>query len=285
MLAIRRTRDLEQQLRSGTPARRSEAALALAELDSPEAVAALTGALADPEVTVRAAAGLALAALRDPAAIPALAGIVAGWDDPALARSRRAALRALAAFRGEEAGVELARALARVHPVRPLGLDERAALLTVTYAEAAGMAAPRVVRALVALLAREARPAAERATSLLGLFPAESHGPLVRMLRTAPAPEARRRAARALAACRRDTVVAALVAALEDAAPEVRAAAARSLGDMRDPATATALRTAGCDRDERVRDAAMSALRKLGPVPTATSAAAGIRPLAPPSPA
>ncbi|MGH2745486.1 MAG: HEAT repeat domain-containing protein, partial [Thermoleophilaceae bacterium] len=164
--------------RTATAAKRAEGALALAELDSPEAVAALTEALADPDLDVRAAAGLALASLRDPSSIGALAEIVAGWDDPRLVRCRRAALHTLVAFRTEEAAVELARALATVRPDRPLDLQQRSALLAVAYAEAAGVAAPRVVRALVALLEHEERAAAERAAALLMLFPAESHGPL-----------------------------------------------------------------------------------------------------------
>ena len=274
MVSAARVRSLEQQLRSGTDAKRSEAAVRLAEHDSPAAVSALTEALSDPARDVRAAAGLALASLRDPASIPTLAEIVAGWDEPCLARCRRAALRALVAFRGQEAAVELARALATVRAHRPLGLQERSALLAVAYAEPAGEAAPLVVRALVSLLAHE--PAGERATELLTLFPAESHGPLARALRTATAPEVRRRAATALGACREDSAVAVLVAALEDPAPEVRAAAASSLGNMRDPATAATLEAAGGDGDARVRQAARVALRKLGTVATATNMAGSI---------
>jgi HEAT repeat protein len=218
---------------------RAKGAPALAEVASPESVESLTEALADPDLDVRAAAGLALAGLRDPASIAALAAIVAAWDHPELARARRAALHTLIAFRAQEAAVELARALATIQSA-PLDLQEHSAMLAVAYAEQAGVAAPRVVRALVALLAHEEQPVAERATSLLMLFPAESHGPLVRALRTAAAPEVRRRAAQALGACRQDRAVAALVTALEDPAPAVRAAAARSLDDMRDPATGMA---------------------------------------------
>jgi HEAT repeat protein len=257
-------------------AKRTKGAAALAEVDSPESVASLTEALADPDLNVRAASGLALAGLRDPASIAALAAIVAAWDHPELACARRAALHTLIAFRAQEAAVELARALATIQSA-PLDLQERSALLAVAYAEQAGVAAPRVVRALVALLAHEEQPVAERAASLLMLFPAESHGPLARALRTAAAPEVRRRAAQALGACRQDTAVAALVTALEDPAPAVRAAAARSLGDMRDPATAVALQAAGGDGDEGVREAARLALRKLGTVATATGIAAGFR--------
>jgi HEAT repeat protein len=200
---------------------------------APESVESLTRALAEPDVDARAAAGLALAALRDPASIGSLAAIVADWDRPELADARRAALHTLIDFRTQEAAVELARALAKARA--PLDLQQRSALLTVAYAEQAGVAAPRVVRALVALLAHEERAVAERATSLVMLFPAESHGPLTRALRTASAPQVRRRAAQALAACRRDTAVAALVTALDDPAPAVRAAARsalRKLGTM-----------------------------------------------------
>jgi HEAT repeat protein len=284
MLATARARNPVEQLRSGTVAKRAEAALALAELDSPEAVSALTEALSDPDVRVRAAAGLALASLRDPASAAVLAEIVAGWDDPAVAHCRRAALRTLVAFRSQEAAVALAGALATVRPDRPLGLQERSALFAVTYAEPAGLAAPRVVQALVALLEHEEAPAAERAASLLALFPAESHGPLIRALRSAAAPDVRRRAAQALGACRQDAAVAALVAALDDPAPQVRATAASSLGHMRDPATAVALQAAGRDGDEGVRDAARSALRKLGTVASATQMAAGFGVLAQRSP-
>jgi HEAT repeat protein len=261
--------------RLATPARRAAATLALAESDSPAAVEALTAALADPDLEVRQAAGLALAGLRDPASIPALAEIVAGWHEPALVRCRRAALHTLVAFRTEEAAVGLAHALVRAGPA-PLALEERSALLAVAYAEAAGVAAPRVVRALVALLGHDDEAVAERAASLLMLFPSESHRPLARALRTASAPEARRRAAQALSACRQDAAVGALVAALGDRQPAVRAAAARSLGDMRDPATAGALRAAGSDGDESVREAALSALNNLGTVATAAGIAAGI---------
>jgi HEAT repeat protein len=224
--------------------------------------------LDDPDLDVRAAAGLALASLRDPASVAELAAIVAGWHHPELARARRAALHTLIAFRTQEAAVELARALATFHSA-PLELQERSALLAVAYAEQAGMAAPRVVRALVALLGHEEPPVADRATSLLMLFPAESHGPLERALRTGATPEVRRRAAQALGACRQDTAVSALVSALEDPEPAVRAASARSLGDMRDPATAVELRAAGGDGDEDVREAARSALRKLRTVASA----------------
>jgi HEAT repeat protein len=262
-------------LRSARPASRAGDALTLAELDSPEAVDALTEAIADPDPEVRAAAALALAGLRDPASIPALARIVAGWEDPALARCRRAALRTLVAFRTQEAAVELARALATAGP-GPVDLQARSALLAVAYAEPAGVAVPRLVRALVVLLAHREQPVADRAETLLMLFPSESHRPLARVLRTASAPDARRRAAQALGACRQDPAVAALVAALEDPAPDVRAAAARSLGYMRDPATAVALQAAGSDSDESVREAARSALHKLGTVATATSMAGGL---------
>ena len=105
MLGVAREGSLEAQLSSGIAAKRVEAALALAEHDSPAAVSALIDALSDPALEVRAAAGLALASLRDPASIAALAEIVAGWGHPELERCRRAALRTLAAFRGQEAAV------------------------------------------------------------------------------------------------------------------------------------------------------------------------------------
>jgi HEAT repeat protein len=226
-------------MRAGTQGMRVKGTPALSEVDAPRSVEALTAALSDPDLAVKAAAGLALASLRDPASIGALAVIVAGWDHPELARARRAALHTLIAFRTQEAAVELARALATAHPA-PLDLQERSALLAVAYAEQSGVAAPRVVRALVAMLACEEHAVAERATSLLMLFPTESHGPLSRTLRTASAPEARRRAAQALGACRQDTAEAALVTALADPSPAVRAASARSLDRTRDPASALA---------------------------------------------
>jgi HEAT repeat protein len=262
-------------LRSAPAAGPARGALALAELDSPDSVEALTEAIADPDREVRAAAALALAGLRDPASTSALVRIVADWDDPALERCRRAALHTLVAFRSQEAAVELARALATAGPA-PLDLQARSALLAVVYAEPAGVAAPRVVRDLVALLAHQSPAVADRAAALLMLFPSESHGPLRRALRTAPGSGVRRLAAQALGACRQDAAVAALVAALEDSAPIVRAAAARSLGNMRDPATALALQAASRDGDERVREAAQSALHKLGTVATATSMATGL---------
>jgi HEAT repeat protein len=245
---------------------------ALAGSDSPTAADVLTATLTEPDLEVRQAAGLAVAGLRDPASIPALAEIVAGWHEPALARCRRAALHTLVAFRAEEAALELARALVRVGAA-PVALEERAALLAVAYADAAGMAARSVVRTLVPLLGHEDEAVAERAASLLTLFPSESRRPLARALRTASAPDARRRAAQVLGTCRQDEAVAALVAALEDRQPPVRAAAARSLGDMRHLAPAVALRAAGGDGDERVREAARSALRKLETVATAASIA------------
>jgi HEAT repeat protein len=238
--------------------------LTTAALDSPEAVAALTGALNDPDLEVRIVAAADLARLRDPASIPALAAIVADWDHPALTRCRHAALRTLLAFRSQEAAVGLARALALGRPDRPLGLNEHSALLAVAYAEPAGTAAPLVVRALVRLLGAGEKRAAERAASLLALFPAESHGPLARVLRTSADPTVRRRAAVALGACRHHTAVAALVRALNDPVAGVRAAAADSLGDIRDPAVGVALETAVSDGDKGVREAARSALGRLG---------------------
>jgi HEAT repeat protein len=259
-------------------ARRPGHGLTLAEIDSPDAAAGLTGELADPDAEVRAAAALGLAGVRDPASIPALARIVASWGDPALDRCRRAALQTLVAFRTEEAALELTHALATADPA-PLDLHARSALLAVAYAEPSGVAAPRVVRALARMLAHEEEPVAERAAELLMLFPSESHGPLSRTLGTASRAVVRRRAARALGACRQDTAVAALVTALEDGDPGVRAAAARSLGDMRDPATAAALQAAGRDGDEGVREAARSALQKLGTMASATNLVAGLGPM------
>jgi HEAT repeat protein len=238
-------------------------ALTLAEYDSPGGVDAVTAGLDDPDPSVRASVALALAELRDPASIPALVRIVAGWDEPGLARCRRAALHTLVAFRTEEAAVELARELAHAGP-EPVDLHQRAALLAVAYAETSGLAARRVVRALVRLLAHEDQAVAERAVSFLMLFPSESSRPLARALAAGCGPDIRRRAAQALGACRQHAAVSALVTALHDSAPCVRAAAARSLGDIRDPATAVALHAAGGDGDESVREAARSALHKLG---------------------
>ena len=263
------------RLRAGrTPADRATAALALAELDSAEATWALASALDDPAAEVRSAAALGLASLRDPASIPALARIVAGWTDPSLERCRRAALRTLVAFRSEQAAVELAEALASTPSLAPIGLEERSALLAVVYAEPTGVGAPRVVRTLVALLAgRDA--AADRAAVLLELFPSESRALLARTLRSARAPEVRRRAAAALHSCRHDDAVSVLVAALRDEAPEVRAAAVRSLGEMRDPVAADALWAATGDPDRDVREAAHAAVSSLGAVAAAAGIASG----------
>jgi HEAT repeat protein len=269
-------RSLVERLRSGrTPDDRADAALALAEFDTPETVGALTLALADPAWSVRSAAGTALAGLRDPASTRALARIVAAWTRPELATARRAALRALTAFRSQEAAVELARELTVVQPGRSLDLEERSALMAVVYAEPSGLSASRVVRALVALLERRDGGAADRAASLLELFPAESCAPLARRLRKAARPAARRRAAEALRACRQDAAVAALVEALRDPAAEVRRAAASSLGDLRDPIAAGPLQDAARDPDEGVRRAAAKSVAALGMVASANSMAAG----------
>jgi HEAT repeat protein len=264
MLGVGRERSIEGRVGSG------------AGPDASASVSALIETLSDPAMEVRASAGVALASLRDPASVAALAEIVAGWDAPELARARQAALRTLVAFRGQEAAVALARALTAVPEDRPLGLQHHSALLAVAYAEPAGTAAPLVVRALVGLLTHGENHVAERAVSLLALFPAESQGPSVRALRTATVVAVRRRAATVLGACRQGTAAAALVNALEDPAPEVRAAAARSLGDVRDPASAGALAAAGGDGDESVRQAARSALRKLGTVARATTLAPSV---------
>ena len=250
----------------------ADGAVALAELDSPAAVDALTAALGDPEPSARESAALALAGLRDPGSIPALARIVAGWDKPALARCRRAALHTLVAFRTEEAAMELARELACAGP-EPVDLHQRAALLAVAHAEPSGMAARRVVRTLVRLLAHQDQAVAERAVSFLMLFPSESSRPLARALAAGCGPDVRRRAAQALGACRQHTAASALVTALRDSAPCVRAAAAQSLGDIRDPATTVALHAAGGDGDESVREAARSALDKLGAAATTAASA------------
>jgi HEAT repeat protein len=253
-----------ERLRSGrTSEDRVAAALALAEVDSPESIAALAGALGDPSQEVRAVSVLVLTDLRDPASIAVLAGVVATWTDPSLRACRRAALRALAAFRSEAAALELARALVTGPPEAPLGLDERSALLAVVYAETMGMAATGVVRELVALLGHDDEGRADRAALLLELFPSESCGPLTRALRSARSSGARRRAAQALRVCRNDDVVSALVAALSDRAPAVRAAAARSLGDMRAPTAVSGLEIAARDPNDGVREAARSALAEV----------------------
>jgi HEAT repeat protein len=258
--------------------KRAEAMLVLAERDSSDSVRDLTLALDDPAPRVRASAALALASMRDPVATSALTAIVAGWRDPGFARCRRAALSTLAAFRSEEAAAELAGALATARPDEAPDLEDRSALLMVVYAEPTGVAAPRVVRSLVGLLAHDY--AADRAVSLLGLFPSESYAPLARVLRVSRIPSVRRRAARALSACRRDTVVSALIAALDDPAPEVRAEATRSLGAMRDPAAAGPLQRVAGDPDDSVCAAARSALQALGAVATASKVAAGVTRLA-----
>jgi len=268
------------RLRSGrSPADRAAAALALVDHDHPDATSALAGALADTSPQVRANAALALASLRDPASIPALARVVAGWTGESQARCRRASLRTLAAFRSEEAAVELAAALAATSSDTPLGLEDRSALLSVVYAEPTGLAGARVVRTLIGMLAHEDALAADRAAQLLELFPAESYRPLARTLRSGRSPEMRRRAASALRACRHDEAISALLAALGDSVPAVRASAARSLGEMRDPAAAAALHSASEDADPGVREAARSALGELGTVAAATGLAAGFGPL------
>jgi hypothetical protein len=227
--------------------RRVRNPLALSDQDSPDA---LSAALGDPDPDVRAGAALALARLRDPASIPALARIVASWDEPALARCRRAALHALVSFHTEEAAVELARALATGSP-GGLDLPKRSALLAVAHAEPSGVAVSRVVRALVALLAHEDQAVTERAASLLMLFPSASHRTLARTLRTAPEADVRRKAAQALGACRQDAAVAALVSALGDPAACVRAAAAHSLREKGAAATA-ATEMVGQSRRDRL---------------------------------
>jgi HEAT repeat protein len=273
-----RGRDPLVRVRSArNPADRARGALALAELDSPRATAALRDALGDASPEVREAAALALASLRDPASIPSLVAIVARWADPSLARARRAALRALVAFRSEGAALELARSLVEARPGAPVALEDRSALLAVVHAEPTGVAAARVVRDLLFLLGHPNPACGDRAAALLMLFPADTASPLARALRTSPAAGVRRRAARALRACRQDEAVAALVAALEDPVAGVRAAAARSLGEMRDPAAAAALARVAGDADRDVREAVRAALSALGAGAAASGMAAGLR--------
>jgi HEAT repeat protein len=268
------------RLRSGqAPRDRAAAALALAELDSAEAVAALTVALDDRAAEVRVNAALALASLRDPASIPALARIAAQWLEPELERCRQAALVTLSAFRSEAAAVAVARALVGGRRTTPLSVEDRSILLGVAYADPSGVAAARVVRTLVPLLAGDDDGNGERAAGLLELFPNESRALLVRTLRTDAGAKVRRRAAQALRVCRHDEAVSALLLALTDSAGEVRAAAARSLGDIRDPAAVEPLCIAAADADPRVRDAAQSALAALGAVGTAAGMVAGFAPV------
>ena len=256
-----------------SPAGRAAAALELAGVDSPDSVARLTEALADPAVEVRANAALALASLRDPEAIPALAAIAAGWVAPPFARCRQAALGALATFRSERAAIELAEALLVACPGKQLTLEHRSILLGVTYADPGGRAAARVVRTLMVALEGGRGLAGDRAATLLELFPAESEAPLVRTLRFASNPAARRRAAKTLRVCRHDDAVAALIEALDDRAAFVRATAARALGEMRDPISLQPLSTAAADPHPDVRDAARAALASLGTVAAVREAA------------
>jgi HEAT repeat protein len=249
-----------------TPAGRAASLLEHAEVDSDASVAALTEALGDPAANVRANAALALASLRDPASIPALAAVAAGWVAPPLARSRQAALGALAAFRSERAAIELAEALLVACPGEQLSLEHRSTLLGVAYADPAGRAAARVVRTLMASLEGERGLTGDRAGALLELFPAESVAPLVRTLRASSSPTARRRAAKTLRVCRHDDAVSALIGALDDRVADVRAMAARSLGEMRDPVSLEPLSAAAADPHPGVRDAAKAAIASLGAV-------------------
>jgi HEAT repeat protein len=276
--------ELIARLRSGrTPRQRADAAQELAAVDSKDVVMALVEALGDPDPEVRVDAGIALASLRDPATIPVLAAIVARWTAPALTRPRGAALRTLVAFRSPQAAVTLARALAQGGSDPSPDLNDRSALLAVVHAEPGGTAGPLVVRALAAMLSEAHERVAERAGGLLELFPADIPGPLVRVLRTAKAPAVRRRAVRALRACRSSEAVAALIGALSDPAPEVRAEAARVLQDVRDPAAVEALHDAAGDSDEDVRRTAEAALGALGAVATAAGMASRFAPLPNPS--
>jgi HEAT repeat protein len=272
--------DLIARVRSGrTPRQRAQATQELAALDSADSVAALVEALGDPDPEVRIGAGLALASLRDPATVPVLAAIVARWTAPALARPRGAALRTLVAFRSPQAAVTLARALAQSDGDPTPALSDSSALLAVVHAEPGGTACPLVVRALASLLGDAHERTAERAACLLELFPADIPGPLVRVLRTAKAPAVRRRAVRALRACRSSEAVNALIRALDDGSSEVRAEAARVLQDVRDPAAVEALQGAAGDSDEDVRRSAEAALGTLGAVATAAGMAARFAPL------
>jgi HEAT repeat protein len=184
----------------------------------------------------------------------------------------------LTAFRSELAAVALGDALVEVRPGAELSIEDKSTLLGVAYAEPTGVAAARVIRTLAATLERDDEPAADRAGALLELFPVESVGPLVRTLRTARAPAARRRAARSLHVCRHDDAVGALVGALTDKAPEVRVAAAESLGEIRDPLALEPLSAASADPDRAVRQAAQSAAAALGVVARAAGVAAALVP-------
>lgn len=88
---------------------------------------------------------------------------------------------------------------------------------------------------------------------------------LVEALRKHPSAAAREHAAFAAAGCKHDTIIAALIAALDgDSQPSVRKHAADSLGKLGASAAKAALERAAKDADPNVSGAAGRALKKVG---------------------
>jgi HEAT repeat protein len=261
---------------------RLEAVVALGEIATEEAEAAIAGALGDRDVRVRRAAVEALGPSPGVPALKLLARAAAGWDDPALADLREAAVALLVEVGDELAAVEFAHVLVDDPERSALDTAEEEALRRLFDADRGSLAA--VLAEELASRLGAGDDAAHRAWQTLVAMGDVAVGPLIAALDDAPRQPA---AAAALGALRDGRAVDPLAGVLANAPAPARAAAARALGEIRDPRAVPALVQATADADAHVRDAAMDGLDRMRGVVLAMLGAAA-RPEAddaPPAPA
>jgi HEAT repeat protein len=251
---------------------RHDAILALGELAPDSGAEAVQAALSDPADAVRIAAIQVLFARNEPTPLAA----ALAWLPTEDGHSRPLAIRALLELRPPECAPTLTDALLRAAGDDPVGEDEEDLLLQLLDADEDTAASTEVVEVLLAALADEREPVADRAEDLLALIaPASTEG-VIAELRAGATPS---RAARVLARIKDTRALEPLIEALMHRDAGVRAQSAAALGALRDPAAVEALIHATRDSDHRVRAEAGSALDRLGMVALVVGVSTLVRPM------
>jgi HEAT repeat protein len=251
---------------------RQEAILSLGALGAGVGTEAVHAALGDAVDVVRVAAIRALFSWGD--AIPLATALA--WLPAERGHSRSLAITALLELRRPGCAPALTEALLGAPGDAPVGDDEAALLKVLLEAEEGSEAATKVVDQLLAALASEQDPVADRAEELLAMIEPLSTEGLITELNAGAAPH---RAAAVLAHVRDTRALTPLIEGLAHGDPRVRAECAGALGELRDPAAVDALIHASQDPDHRVRSQASWALDRLGMVAIAVGVSSMLRPM------
>jgi HEAT repeat protein len=252
---------------------REEAVVALGELGTDEAAAAVAHALHDPDDRVRSKAVEALENLRQPVliaeALPTLREM--GGNAHPLALD---ALRDL-----QRPGLGRALVEALVYQSGDDRLDEDDAMLVpdLLSTEDGAQESRNVVEVLIRALSDESEIVADRTEQLLVLLAPVSADALEHELSDGGA--APHRAASALGKMGDVRALDTLVNALDDPDARVRAESCVALGELRDPAAVEPLLRAARDPEHVVRAGAGSALDRIGTVAVVVGVSAMLRPL------